>query len=82
MAEVFLGVPELVPTGCRSDLLDTLDEIGSKSLLRGSLLTSFSRKSSDSFLVLNFPFLRFLGAVAPPRIFDSLAPGLRGLREV
>lgn len=33
MAEVFLGDPELVPTGCRSDLLDTLDEIGSKSLL-------------------------------------------------
>ena len=36
MADIFLGDPELVPTGCRSDLLDTLDEIGSKSLLSRS----------------------------------------------
>ncbi|KAL2703410.1 hypothetical protein AAEP93_004481 [Penicillium crustosum] len=64
MAEVFLGDPELVPTGCRSDLLDTLDEIGSKSLL-----------------ILNFPLLGYLGSKIPPCIADSLAPGLRGLRE-
>ncbi|CAI7677892.1 unnamed protein product [Penicillium discolor] len=65
MAEVFLGDSELVPTVCRSDLLDTLDEIGSKSLL-----------------ILNFPLLQYLGANIPLCIADSLAPGLRGLREV
>ncbi|KAJ5704931.1 hypothetical protein N7536_000620 [Penicillium majusculum] len=64
MADIFLGDPGLVPTGCRSDLLDTLDEIGSKSLL-----------------ILNFPLLQYLGAKIPPCIANSLAPGLRGLRE-